>query len=234
METFKKSLPALFIALGLIVMGWFIYAGISRMALKDRQVAVRGLAERSVLADKVTWPLVVKLVGNDLKTIYGDVSASMKTLKDFLLSRGINEDELSICAPSVFDKFAQQYNSNDTPYRYYVTAVLTVTSSQVEKVNALVREQAEFIRLGVPLSNDYQYQTVYEYTSLNEIKPEMIEEATRNARAAAVKFAEDSGSRLGKIKSASQGQFSITNRDDYTPWIKNVRVVTSIVYGIED
>ena len=106
--------------------------------------------------------------------------------------------------------------------------------TSVEKVNALIKRQAELLKQGVALSNDYEYQTLYEYTGLNDIKPEMIAEATRNAREAAKKFAEDSESDLGKIKSATQGQFSIEDRDAYTPYIKNVRVVTYITYYLED
>ena len=81
---------------------------------------------------------------------------------------------------------------------------------------------------------DYRYNVVYEFTGLNSIKPGMIEEATKNARSAAEKFAKDSESELGKIKSAYQGQFSIEDRDANTPYIKRVRVVTTIDYSLEE
>ena len=81
---------------------------------------------------------------------------------------------------------------------------------------------------------DYRYNVQYDYTGLNDIKPQMIEEATKNARAAAVKFAKDSDSELGKIKRAYQGQFSIEDRDANTPYIKRIRVVTTIDYSLED
>ena len=83
------------------------------------------------------------------------------------------------------------------------------------------------------MGGDYRFNVSYEFTGLNEVKPEMIEEATRNARAAAEKFAKDSDSRLGKIRNASQGQFSIANRDENTPYIKTVRVVTTINYYLK-
>ena len=114
---------------------------------------------------------------------------------------------------------------------YNVTSVITVASRQVEKILILTYQQGELIAKGVTLvSGDYQYNTIYEFTGLNDIKPQMIEEATANARQVAQKFAEDSKSRLGKIKKASQGQFTVTNRDSNTPYIKNVRVVTSVDY----
>ena len=233
MDTLKKALVTLPLALGLVALGWFLYAGIGRMAQKDRQVVVRGLAEREVMADKVTWPLVIKTVGNDLQELYNEVSRKNSVVVSFLKSNGITEEEISVSAPQVFDKDAQTYR-NDAPYRYNVTQVITVASGQVEKVNSLMRSQMELMKKGVTLNQDYEYRTVYEYTSLNDIKPEMTAQATRSAREAADKFAQDSHSKVGSIKTASQGQFSITDRDSFTPWIKNVRVVTTVTYYLQD
>lgn len=234
METFRKSVPALCIAMGLVILGWFLYRGINHIAYRDRQVVVRGLAEKEVMANKVTWPLVVTTLGNDLQQLYNQVNKNNEIVVKFLKDNGLSDDEISVDAPKVFDKDAQTYSAEMT-YRYNVTEVITVTSSQVEKVNEIKLRQVELMKLGVALTNnEYNYRTVYEYTGLNDIKPEMIAEATRNAREAAAKFAEDSQSKVGKIKSASQGQFSIDNRDDYTPWIKNIRVVTYVTYYLED
>ena len=116
-----------------------------------------------------------------------------------------------------------------------MTSVVVVTSKNVAKVNELIKRQTELLKEGIAITaGDYNYQTLYEYTDLNKIKPGMIAEATHNAREAADKFAADSHSKIGKIKTATQGQFSIENRDPYTPYIKNVRVVSSIVFYIED
>ena len=233
METFKKTLPAIFVAVGLAALGAFLYSSINNIAFRDRQVVVRGLAEREVMANKVTWPLVVKTLGNDIQQLYRELNNNTETVVKFLTDNGIPADEISVGAPTVFDKDAQTWESNAT-YRYNVTEVITVTSSQVEKVNDLIRRQGELLKLGVALSSDYSHSTTYEYTGLNDIKPEMIAEATRNAREAALKFSGDSESKLGKIKSAVQGQFSISDRDSYTPWIKNIRVVTSVTYYLND
>ena len=130
---------------------------------------------------------------------------------------------------------ADRYNSSDVRFRYQVTNVVVVTSDKVEQVRDLIKKQTELLRQGIAVvAGDYNYQTTYEYTDLNSIKPEMIAEATANAREAADKFASDSHSELGKIKTASQGQFSIQDRDQYTPNIKTVRVVTYITYYLED
>lgn len=233
METLKKSVPALLIAAGLAVAGGLLASAIGRFADRDRQIVVRGLAEREVMANKVTWPLVVKTLGNDLQELYGRVNANNEVVVRFLRENGISEEEISVGAPTVFDKDAQTYRT-EAAYRFNVTAVITVTSTQVERVNALIRRQVELMRLGVALSTDYEHRITYEYTALNDIKPEMIAEATRNAREAALKFAEDSRSRVGKIKSATQGLFSISDRDAHTPWVKHVRVVTSVTYYLDD
>lgn len=223
------------ICLGLFLLGVQIKKGFKDMSENRRTVSVRGLSERDVNANKVTWPIVSKEVGNDLPTIYANLEKTNRTIRDFLIQNGISESEISINPPQVFDLQAERYNSGNSPYRYNVTNVVVVTSSQVEKVNSLIKRQVELLKQGIAIvAGDYQYQIEYEYTDLNSIKPEMIADATRNAREAANKFAEDSESKLGKIKTATQGQFSIDDRDQYTPYIKHVRVVSYVEYFLDD
>ena len=226
---------AVVIAIGLLLMGVFIERGISSFANKDRSVNVKGLAEMEVEADKVTWPLVYKSIGNDLIGLYEQINKSNKTITQFLKGKGIDEKEISINAPEIIDMKAERYNNQESSYRYNVTSVITVTSDKVNLIRELISSQGELLKQGVAItSGDYRYSVQYEYTGLNKIKPQMIEEATKNARQAAEKFAEDSDSKLGKIRNAYQGQFSITDRDANTPYIKKVRVVTTIDYSLED
>lgn len=226
---------AVVIAIGLLLLGVFIERGISSFANKDRSVNVKGLAEMEVEADKVTWPLVYKSIGNDLIGLYEQINKSNKTITQFLKGKGIEEKEISIDAPEIIDMKAERYNNQESSYRYNVTSVITVTSDKVNLIRELISSQGELLKQGVAItSGDYRYSVQYEYTGLNKIKPQMIEEATKNARQAAEKFAEDSDSKLGKIRNAYQGQFSITDRDANTPYIKKVRVVTTIDYSLED
>lgn len=235
MRLIKKLLPALLIALGFVGLGFCIKAGFDALAQRDRLVDVRGLAEREVKANKVTWPIVSKELGNDLNDLYDRINKTSGIIIDFLKTEGISEDEITVNAPVVNDHEADSYGINQNTYRYHVTLVITVTSDKVDLVNSLMTKQADLMKQGVAIcAGDYQYQPLYEFTGLNDIKPEMIAEATKKAREAGEKFAEDSGSKLGKIYSATQGQFSISDRDPYTPYIKNVRVVTYINYKIED
>ncbi len=229
------AICGLLIGLGLFFLGVEIKNGLNSMANTQRVVAVRGLAEKEVKANKVTWPIVSKEVGNDLTSIYANVEHTNRAILNFLKSNGLSDNEITVNPPQVVDLQAERYNSIQQPYRYNVTNVVVVTSKQVEKVNTLIQKQTELLKQGIAIvAGDYQYQTSYEYTDLNTIKPGMIAEATTNAREAAKKFAEDSRSKLGKIRTASQGQFSIEDRDQYTPYIKRVRVVSTIEYYLKD
>ena len=226
---------AVLLTIGLIAMGAEIRQGINNFVEKDRVVTVKGLAEMEVPANKVTWPLMYKEVGNDLATLYNKISDTNSAIVNFLKKKGITEDEISINAPEIIDMQAERYNSNPVPYRYNVTTVITVTSSKVDLVRSLISEQGELLKQGIAITGgDYRYNITYDYTGLNDVKPQMIEEPTKNAREAAQKFAKDSDSELGKIKRASQGQFSINDRDANTPYIKRIRVVTTIDYSLED
>ena len=210
MKSWKQE--AVILAIGMLVMGYFIKQGLDTFSGKDRVVNVKGLAEMEVPANKVTWPLMYKDLGNDLPTLYNKINA-----------------------PEIIDMQAERYNNNSVPFRYNVTSVITVTSTKVDLVRKMISEQSELLKQGIAITGgDYRYNVQYDYTGLNDIKPQMIEEATKNARAAAIKFAKDSDSELGKIKRAYQGQFSIEDRDANTPYIKRIRVVTTIDYSLED
>lgn len=230
-----RLIPAALIAVGLMLIGVFVKGGLQSISSNQRVVTVRGLSEKEVMANKVTWPIVSKEVGNDLAVIYRNIQNTNAAITGFLKSNGITDSEISINAPQVIDMQADRYNSTASPFRYNVTTVVVVTSSKVEQVRKLITRQTELLKDGIAIvAGDYNYQTAYEYTDLNKVKPSMIADATKNARQAAKKFAEDSDSRLGKIKTASQGQFSIEDRDQYTPYIKRIRVVSTIDYYLKD
>jgi hypothetical protein len=218
--------------IGLMVLGNCIGNGMKRFADKDRYVTVKGLAEREVMANKVVWPLPFNCVGNNLEELYNEVEKSKRTILSFLESNGITSDEIVLSAPKVTDREAQSYTPDNLKYRYQVESVITIISMQVEKVMQLMNSQADLMKQGVAIGEDYRYQTQFDFTLLNELKPEMIEEATRNARAVAQKFADDSKSELGGIRQASQGQFSITS-DQNTPQLKKIRVVTTVDYFLK-
>ena len=231
----KAIIPSLLIALGLLALGLAIRSGIVRVSDNSRVVTVRGLSEREVNANKVTWPITYTLVGNDLPTLYKQMQSNNDVIIKYLTSNGLAAEEYSTGAGAVTDNQADRYSSNAPLYRYNITGTVTVTSEKVDLVRRLINNQGEIIKQGIAVSPDgWNNRIIYEYTELNSIKPDMIADATKNAREAANKFAADSGSKIGKIKTAQQGQFSIEDRDPYTPFVKKVRVVTYIDYFIED
>ena len=139
-----------------------------------------------------------------------------------------------VTEPKVVDRATNMYD-NSWKMRYNVTTNIVVTSNKIKLVMELKARQGELVEKGLAInSNEYGDYTIYEYTELNSIKPQMIENATKNARAAAEKFAKDSDSKLGKIKTANQGLFTIEDVDSYTPNVKHVRVVTNVTYFLED
>ena len=234
MKSYSKE--ALILCVGLIIMGACIADGLTSAFQSDRIVTVKGLSEREVPADKVIWPLVYKELGNDPAEMYERLATKNRKVIDFLKEKGIAEKEICESAIQVSDRQADSYDQNNVLYRYKATSVITVTSSQVELIRKIMQSQSELMKMGIALvTEEYGTNIVkYEFTGLNKIKPDMIEESTKNARATAEKFAKDSESKLGKIRTASQGQFSIDNRDSNTPYIKRIRVVSTIEYYIED
>ena len=223
------------LAVGLALLGVFVYNGINSLAKRDRVVSVRGLAEKEVQADRVIWPLAYKTVGDDLGSVYRDISSANKKIQSFLIKNGIKASDITNGAPQVNDLWTNEYRDNVNRQRYNATSVTTVSSSDVAKVRALMTRTGELLSQGIAIApNDYNYPIQFDFTSLNKIKPQMIEQATKNAREAAEKFAKDSESKLGKIKSAQQGLFSIEDRDSNTPYIKEVRVVTTVDYYLDN
>ncbi len=232
MSRIKESVV---LALAIIGLGAFLYSAIVGVKDRDRVINVRGLAEREVKADFVIWPIVYKEVGNDLSAIHDAVQTKNAALEKFLRENGVEESEITRSAPDIVDAQGELYSNEKRPYRYVATVVVTVASSNVERVRGIMEKQGDLLKQGVAFyGDDFRYRKVYSFNGLNEIKPQMIEEANRNARMAAQKFASDSESKLGKIKTATQGQFSIEDRDENTPHIKKVRVVTSVQYFLED
>ena len=230
-----KFYSGLFIMLGLIVLGLMIPRAVEKYRSYDRVVNVKGLCEMEVKADKVIWPIVYKVMSDNVQSIYSQTDVSNSVIVDFLLAGGITQDEIAVSVPQISDKLANEYGDNNRAFRYIAKNVVTVCTSDVDKVLALMSSQADLLKKGVVVAgNDWENPVEFKYEGLNGIKPQMIEEATKNAREVAEKFAKDSDSKIGKIKTASQGSFSIEARDSNTPYIKRVRVVTSVTYYLNN
>lgn len=230
-----KMLSGLFIMIGLIVLGFMFPRAVEKNRSYDRTVNVKGLCEREVKADKVIWPIVYKVMADDVQDLYNQTSSSNDIIVDFLVSGGISPDEISVSVPKISDKLANEYGGYDRAYRYIAKNVVTVYTDKVDDVLALMSRQSELLKKGIITGGEsWENPVEFRYEGLNDVKPEMIEEATKNAREAAQKFAKDSDSELGKIKTANQGTFTIEDRDSNTPHIKKVRIVTSVTYYLNN
>jgi len=224
------------LVIGLGILGFFVQKTAMKFKEYERVVTVKGLSEREVAADTVIWPIQFTLADNDLPTLFTTLEQQSQRVVDFLAKQGIEKSAISFSSPAVIDKKAQQYGGDtQVEFRYLATQTLTVYSSQVELVRQAISQLGQLGKQGIVFNQDgYSNRVEYFFSRLNDIKPDMIEEATKQAREVALKFAKDSQSQLGKIKQASQGQFSIVDRDNNTPYIKKIRVVSTVEYYLSD
>ena len=226
----------LLIAIGLSILGFSLSNGIVKIKKLERTVTVKGLAEKEVPANIAIWPIRFNLAENDLNALYSSIQNNSKIVIDFLRNNEFSDGEISTSQPAIIDRQAEgYYEANRYKYRYTANVVITVYT---EKVNLVRKTMDQLVNLGkkgiVIASENWDNRTEFLFTGLNDIKPEMVEESTKNGRVVAEKFANDSDSKLGKIKRAYQGQFSIQNRDGNTPHIKNIRVVSTLEYYLID
>ena len=221
---------------GLSSLGYLLGDAAIRFKEYERAVTVKGLSEREYQADIVIWPIQFTTASNDLEEMYKSIDSSTEKIMSFLESAGIDVSEISSSSPAITDKSAQQYgNQPKAEFRYTASQTVTVYSRNIETVRNVMGKMSDLGKQGIVFTGgNYQSQTEYLFTRLNEVKPEMIEAATRKAREVAEKFASDSKSTLGKIRTASQGQFSINARDKNNPHIKKVRVVSTVAYYLSD
>ena len=224
------------IFLGLTSLGYLLGNAAIEFKEYERTVTVKGLSDREYEADIVIWPIQFTEAGNDLEKLYESIERSTDKIRVFLKKNGIKQEGITFTTPSITDKSAQQYgNQAKAEFRYTAVQTVTVYSKNISSVRNVMSSLSALGKQGIVFTRgNYQAQTEYLFTRLNEVKPEMIEEATRKAREVAEKFASDSKSTLGKIRKASQGQFSINARDKNNPHIKKVRVVSTVVYYLSD
>ena len=215
------------LSFGMIVGGYLLGDGLTRAHEADRSVTVRGLAEREVTADLATWTIAYSATAADLATAQAGVDRDTGQIRAFFGELGFPAEALQPTGVNV-----SQFTENGVT-RFTVRQRLTLRSNDIKRAENAVRRQFDLVRRGVVLEEGSGM--AYTFTRLNDIKPEMVAEATKDARAAAEQFAEDSGTSVGTIKSATQGYFSIDARDGEaggwgvsdTPY-KKVRVVTTV------
>jgi len=230
-----RLISAIVLASGIAAGGFFAGEGLLKARQLDRSVTVKGLAEEEHAANIAIWPIRFVRPGNDLQELVAALEADAEQVRKLLLAYGFDAAELTVNPPDIVDKQANNYGNSESRFRYSATGLVTVYTTKVETVREAKSLLGDLGKQGVTVSaNEYQSRAEYIFTGLNDVKPGMVEQATKNARAVAEKFAADSNSTLGKIKSARQGQFSISDRDSNTPHVKKVRIVSTLEYYLAD
>ena len=225
-------LAALLIGLGLLGAGWFAAQGMARLKTQDRYVVVKGSAERIVDADLLVWPLPHTVGGNDLAGVQRQLTANTDAIRSFFIDAGFKPADIVVSPPRLEDRWAYAYGDNRAPERFRYANTVILRTSDVPRALEAMRDSGRLVAGGVML--DQGSVPEFDYTKLNDIKPALIAEATANARESAVQFAKDSGSKLGGIRNANQGVVTINDRDQGSPHVKKVRVVTTVEYFLRD
>jgi uncharacterized protein len=239
------------LAVGLIVGGWALGVQVKAIRLSDRYVTVKGLVERKIKSDLAIWSLSYKEAGDDLSLVYAKSESNKNAVLQFLNQRGFRSSEIEVGVVRVVDTQANEYGGgNRAPHRYIVEQQITLRTPRVDQVADAAQKTMQLLEKGIVLNSDQGQGLIYKFNGLNSIKPDMITEATRNARAAADRFASDSGSRVGSIRQANQGVFAILADDQAsdtsepgesvgqmssadTSLIKTIRVVTTVQYYLD-
>ncbi|MGR3972132.1 SIMPL domain-containing protein [Shewanella baltica] len=235
----NNILPALllggFLCAGLVYVGQTASTALLQMKAMERTVTVKGLAEKEVKANVAIWPINFTEVDNNLPKLYETVQQKTDRVVAFLKEQGFSDSEITISLPSIEDRQAQGYVDPNVRYRYSAKVNLSVYTPQIDLMLNTRKQMISLVKEGIAIaSQEYDNRTEFLFTDLNSVKPMMVQEATQNAREVAEKFAKDSDSRLGKIKTASQGQFTISDRDNSTPYIKQIRIVSTLTYYLND
>ncbi len=230
-------ISALLLSLGLVLAGYFIGNLQVKGKKYDRYVSVKGLSEREVPADLAVWPISIALTGNDLQDLSRRIEVQNEEVYRFFAERGFGPEEITRGPVNIVDARANIYNpqAQSAPNRYLAKSEFTVRTTEIPKLQRALTESPDLLSRGIVMGSKNEWAPIeYIFTGLNDLKPEMVAEATRNAREVADKFARDSDAKVGRIRTANQGLFSIANRDANTPQIKKVRVVSTIEFQLED
>ena len=237
-----RVFAAVLVAVGVALGGWFIGNGFAHRD-PNRSVTVKGLAERNVKADIALWQIQFAETGNDLAGVQATIQKDDAAIAAFLRDHKLGADAIAFHSVQVTDRAARNYGNDQYKTRFVVTGTIMVRTEDVDAVAAAGQDTGTLIAQGVVLGNPdggFNEGPNYLFDGINALKPSMIAEATKNARAAAEQFARDSGSKLGGILRANQGVFEILPRDK-APMLeadrqieKTVRVVATLEYTLKD
>jgi uncharacterized protein len=236
MITFRSFLVlGLFLVLGMAIFGAQIGRAVKIGREFEQYLSVKGLSEREVKANLAIWPIRFSVAAEDLGALQEKMETNSAIVLSFLRETGIDSTEIIQGLPVLSDREDERLERQTPALPQYRGVVsLVVRSSNVDVVKKAIQRGETLLSKGVGVvGNDAENRTEFIFTALNDIKPDMIREATANARASAEKFAQDSKSKVGRIRTASQGVVEIEDRDAASPEWKRVRVVTTVDFFLE-
>lgn len=235
-----RIFSALLIGVGLCAGGFFPGYYYYQTKMNSNYVTVKGLSEMPVRADLAVWDLKFVVTNNDLSLAQQEIAQKAQNIISFLKQQGFSDEEIIVESINTNDLMANPYrNEGAAASRYILNQTITVRSQKVDLVANSLGKTGDLIAQGIVFENQYGSPVSYIFTKLNEIKPKMLEEATKNAEASAQEFAKSSNSTVGKIKYANQGVFSIlpseqtAGASEASQIEKKVRVVSTIEYWLK-
>ena len=224
-------MDSLKIGISIVMAAVILAVGLANIITPERSVSVRGLAEREVDADLAVWNMSFSMGENSLESMQRSILEKTEVIKKYLIKHGLEESDFTVKPAAITDNSLNSYmDQTKITYKFVAQQTILVRSGKIEEVKSAYADSLELVSAGIAVSQDYDSKVSYEFTKLNDIKPEMIAEATKNARTAAEQFAHDSNSKVGKIKKATQGLFTIEDAAVGLEDKKSVRVVNTVEY----
>ena len=224
-------MDSLKIGISIVMAALILAVGLANIITPERSVSVRGLAEREVDADLAVWNMSFSMGENNLESMQKSILEKTEVIKKYLIKHGLEESDFTVKPAAITDNSLNSYmDQTKITYKFVAQQTILVRSGKIEAVKSAYADSLELVSAGIAVSQDYDSKVSYEFTKLNDIKPEMIAEATKNARTAAEQFAHDSNSKVGKIKKATQGLFTIEDAAVGLEDKKSVRVVNTVEY----
>jgi len=222
MNTSSLRIPAIIVTLGIIIVGIIIFLAAGNFSGQGKYVEVKGLSEQIVKANQGIWSMTFDIKSNDVDDLYNQITTQTGDVTSFLLEKGFSDEEINSAPVNVY-----QDTYREALYRYNASLSMSVYTDKVDLLREVSQQTAPLIKQGIVFNGSY---VNFQFTNLNDIKPDMLAEAISNALASAQQFANDAGARLGAMARADQGVFSINEKDPGSPEYKKVRVVSSVRY----
>jgi uncharacterized protein len=215
-----KNNPGFLLGIAVVVFALIFLLAAKGFSKQASYVEVKGLSERIVKADTAIWSMNFEVKSNNVDEMYATIDKNISSIKTYLTQKGFTEEEINVGSPNIY-----QDTYREALFRYNANVQVSVYTKKVDQVRAASKDTLSLLKSGIAIN---QNNINYEFSGLNDIKPEMLGEAIKNARVSAEQFAKDSGSSIGNISRANQGVFDITEKDPSSPDFKKIRVVSTL------